>query len=75
MDDAVGLHVNGLWKPLMVVSAGCVTWMGNFTVRGLQKEMHRSLSGTAADMIKLAMIKIHETFKKTCSNQKCFSSA
>jgi DNA polymerase I len=39
---------------------------GNFTVRGFAERnaINSPIQGTAADMIKMAMIRIHETFKK-----------
>jgi DNA polymerase-1 len=68
MDDTIQFaRKNGYVETLM----GRKRWLrdinsGNFTVRGFAERnaINSPIQGTAADMIKLAMIKIHETFKK-----------
>jgi DNA polymerase I len=68
MDDTIQFaRENGYVETLM----GRKRWLrdinsGNFTVRGFAERnaINSPIQGTAADMIKLAMIKIHETFKK-----------
>jgi DNA polymerase-1 len=69
MDDTIQFaRENGYVETLM----GRKRWLrdinsGNFTVRGFAERnaINSPIQGTAADMIKLAMIKIHETFKKS----------
>jgi DNA polymerase-1 len=68
MDDTIQFaRENGYVETLM----GRKRWLrdinsGNFTVRGFAERnaINSPIQGTAADMIKLAMIKIHETFTK-----------
>ena len=68
MDDTIQFaRENGYVQTLM----GRKRWLrdinsGNFTVRGFAERnaINSPIQGTAADMIKLAMIKIHENFKK-----------
>jgi DNA polymerase-1 len=68
MDDTIQFaRENGYVETLM----GRKRWLrdinsGNFTVRGFAERnaINSPIQGTAADMIKLAMIKIHENFKK-----------
>ena len=68
MDDTIQFaRENGYVQTLM----GRKRWLrdinsGNFTVRGFAERnaINSPIQGTAADMIKLAMIKIHETFQK-----------
>jgi DNA polymerase-1 len=68
MDDTIQFaRENGYVETLM----GRKRWLrdinsGNFTVRGFAERnaINSPIQGTAADMIKLAMIKIHETFQK-----------
>jgi DNA polymerase I len=68
MDDTIQFaRKNGYVETLM----GRKRWLrdinsGNFTVRGFAERnaINSPIQGTAADMIKLAMIKIHETFRK-----------
>ena len=68
MDDTIQFaRENGYVETLM----GRKRWLrdinsGNFTVRGFAERnaINSPIQGTAADMIKLAMIKIHETFRK-----------
>ena len=68
MDDTIQFaRENGYVQTLM----GRKRWLrdinsGNFTVRGFAERnaINSPIQGTAADMIKLAMIKIHETFAK-----------
>lgn len=68
MDDTIQFaRENGYVETLM----GRKRWLrdinsGNFTVRGFAERnaINSPIQGTAADMIKMAMIKIHETFKK-----------
>ncbi len=68
MDDTIQFaRENGYVQTLM----GRKRWLrdinsGNFTVRGFAERnaINSPIQGTAADMIKLAMIKIHESFKK-----------
>jgi len=68
MDDTIQFaRENGYVETLM----GRKRWLrdinsGNFTVRGFAERnaINSPIQGTAADMIKLAMIKIHESFKK-----------
>jgi DNA polymerase-1 len=68
MDNTIQFaRENGYVETLM----GRKRWLrdinsGNFTVRGFAERnaINSPIQGTAADMIKLAMIKIHETFKK-----------
>jgi DNA polymerase I len=68
MDDTIQFaRENGYVETLM----GRKRWLrdinsGNFTVRGFAERnaINSPIQGTAADMIKLAMIRIHETFKK-----------
>ena len=68
MDDTINFaRENGYVQTLM----GRKRWLrdinsGNFTVRGFAERnaINSPIQGTAADMIKLAMIKIHESFKK-----------
>jgi len=68
MDDTIQFaRENGYVQTLM----GRKRWLrdinsGNFTVRGFAERnaINSPIQGTAADMIKLAMIKIHETFRK-----------
>ena len=68
MDDTIQFaRENGYVETLM----GRKRWLrdinsGNFTVRGFAERnaINSPIQGTAADMIKLAMIKIHEAFKK-----------
>jgi DNA polymerase I len=68
MDDTIQFaRENGYVETLM----GRKRWLrdinsGNFTVRGFAERnaINSPIQGTAADMIKLAMIKIHETFAK-----------
>ncbi len=67
MDNTIQFaRENGYVETLM----GRKRWLrdinsGNFTVRGFAERnaINSPIQGTAADMIKLAMIKIHETFK------------
>jgi len=68
MDDTINFaKENGYVQTLM----GRKRWLrdinsANFTVRGFAERnaINSPIQGTAADMIKLAMIKIHETFGK-----------
>ncbi len=68
MDDTIQFaREHGYVETLM----GRKRWLrdinsGNFTVRGFAERnaINSPIQGTAADMIKLAMIKIHETFRK-----------
>lgn len=68
MDDTINFaRENGYVQTLM----GRKRWLrdinsGNFTVRGFAERnaINSPIQGTAADMIKLAMIKIHQAFKK-----------
>lgn len=68
MDDSVAFcKTNGYVETLM----GRKRWLkdinsGNWTVRGYAERnaINSPIQGTAADMIKLAMIKIHDEFKK-----------
>ena len=68
MDDTIRFaRKNGYVETLM----GRKRWLrdinsSNFTVRGFAERnaINSPIQGTAADMIKLAMIKIHEAFKK-----------
>jgi len=68
MDDTIQFaRENGYVQTLM----GRKRWLrdinsGNFTVRGFAERnaINSPIQGTAADMIKLAMIKIHQNFKK-----------
>jgi DNA polymerase-1 len=68
MDDTINFaRDNGYVETLM----GRRRWLkdinsNNFTVRGFAERnaINSPIQGTAADMIKLAMIKIHEEFKK-----------
>lgn len=68
MDDSINFcRTNGYVKTLM----GRKRWLkdinsSNFTVRGYAERnaINSPIQGSAADMIKLAMIKIHEEFKK-----------
>jgi DNA polymerase I len=68
MDDTINFaKENGYVETLM----GRKRWLkdinsANFTVRGFAERnaINSPIQGTAADMIKMAMIKIHEAFKK-----------
>lgn len=68
MDDTINFaRDNGYVQTLM----GRKRWLkdinsGNFTVRGFAERnaINSPIQGTAADMIKMAMIRIHEKFKK-----------
>jgi DNA polymerase-1 len=68
MDDTINFaRENGYVQTLM----GRKRWLkdinsANFTVRGFAERnaINSPIQGTAADMIKLAMIKVHDTFKK-----------
>jgi len=68
MDTTINFcKANGYVETLM----GRKRWLkdinsSNFTVRGYAERnaINSPIQGTAADMIKLAMIKIHEEFKK-----------
>ncbi|HVM87355.1 MAG TPA: DNA polymerase I [Puia sp.] len=68
MDDTINFaREHGYVQTLM----GRKRWLkdinsANFTVRGFAERnaINSPIQGTAADMIKLAMIKVHETFKK-----------
>lgn len=68
MDDSIAFaKTNGYVQTLM----GRKRWLkdinsANFTVRGFAERnaINSPIQGTAADMIKLAMIKIHKEFKK-----------
>ncbi len=68
MDDTIQFaRDNGYVETLM----GRKRWLrdinsGNFTVRGFAERnaINSPIQGTAADMIKLAMIKIHDIFRK-----------
>jgi DNA polymerase-1 len=68
MDDTIAFaKTNGYVETLM----GRKRWLkditsANFTVRGFAERnaINSPIQGTAADMIKLAMIKIHKTFKE-----------
>lgn len=68
MDDTINFaRENGYVQTLM----GRKRWLkdinsANFTVRGFAERnaINSPIQGTAADMIKLAMIKIHEAFRK-----------
>ena len=68
MDDTIAFaKANGYVETLM----GRKRWLkdinsANFTVRGFAERnaINSPIQGTAADMIKLAMIKIHDAFKK-----------
>ncbi|NII24457.1 DNA polymerase I [Pseudoflavitalea sp. X16] len=68
MDDTINFaRENGYVQTLV----GRKRWLrdinsSNFTVRGFAERnaINSPIQGTAADMIKLAMTKIHETFKK-----------
>ncbi len=68
MDNTIQFaRENGYVETLM----GRKRWLrdinsGNFTVRGFAERnaINSPIQGTAADMIKMAMISIHETFKK-----------
>jgi DNA polymerase-1 len=68
MDDTINFaRENGFVETLM----GRKRWLrdinsGNFTVRGFAERnaINSPIQGTAADMIKLAMVKLHKEFKK-----------
>ena len=68
MDDTIQFaKINGYVQTLM----GRKRWLkditsANFTVRGFAERnaINSPIQGTAADMIKLAMIKVHEAFKQ-----------
>ena len=68
MDDTINFaREHGYVQTLM----GRKRWLrdinsANFTVRGFAERnaINSPIQGTAADMIKLAMIKVHEEFKK-----------
>jgi DNA polymerase-1 len=68
MDDTIQFaKTNGYVQTLM----GRKRWLkditsANFTVRGFAERnaINSPIQGTAADMIKLAMIKVHEAFKQ-----------
>ena len=68
MDDTINFaREHGYVQTLM----GRKRWLrdinsANFTVRGFAERnaINSPIQGTAADMIKLAMIKLHEEFKK-----------
>lgn len=68
MDDTIGFaRENGYVETLM----GRKRWLkdinsGNFTVKGYAERnaINSPIQGTAADMIKLAMIRIHDIFKQ-----------
>ena len=68
MDETIQFcKTNGYVETLM----GRKRWLkdinsSNFTVRGYAERnaINSPIQGTAADMIKLAMIKIHDEFKK-----------
>jgi DNA polymerase-1 len=68
MEDTINFaRANGYVQTIL----GRKRWLrdinsGNFTVRGLAERnaINSPIQGTAADMIKLAMIKIHEAFKQ-----------
>jgi DNA polymerase I len=68
MDDTIQFaRENGYVETLM----GRKRWLrdinsGNFTVRGFAERnaINSPIQGTAADMIKMAMIKVHRVFKK-----------
>ncbi len=68
MDDTIQFaRENGYVETLM----GRKRWLrdinsGNFTVRGFAERnaINSPIQGTAADMIKMAMIKIHESFRQ-----------
>ena len=75
MDDTINFaREHGYVETLM----GRKRWLrdinsANFTVRGFAERnaINSPIQGTAADMIKLAMIKIHDEFKKQDLNLKC----
>jgi DNA polymerase-1 len=68
MDDSIAFgKKNGYVETLM----GRKRWLkdinsANFTIRGFAERnaINSPIQGTAADMIKMAMIKIHDEFKK-----------
>jgi len=68
MDDTINFaREHGYVQTLM----GRKRWLrdinsANFTVRGFAERnaINSPIQGTAADMIKLAMVKLHETFRK-----------
>lgn len=74
MDDSIAFaKTNGYVQTLM----GRKRWLkdinsANFTVRGFAERnaINSPIQGTAADMIKLAMIKIHDEFKKHAFKSK-----
>ena len=74
MDETINFcRENGYVQTLM----GRKRWLkdinsSNFTVRGYAERnaINSPIQGTAADMIKLAMIKIHNEFKKKNFAQK-----
>jgi DNA polymerase-1 len=74
MDDSINFcRANGYVKTLM----GRKRWLkdinsSNFTVRGYAERnaINSPIQGTAADMIKLAMIKIHNEFTKNSFRSK-----
>jgi DNA polymerase-1 len=69
MDDTINLaRENGYVETLM----GRKRWLkdinsANFTIRGFAERnaINSPIQGTAADMIKLAMIRVHEEFRKS----------
>jgi len=74
MDDTINFaREHGYVQTLM----GRKRWLkdinsANFTVRGFAERnaINSPIQGTAADMIKLAMIKIHQKFTQEILNQK-----
>ena len=74
MDDTINFcSEHGYVQTLM----GRKRWLtdinsSNFTVRGFAERnaINSPIQGTAADMIKLAMIKVHEALKKTSSSPR-----
>lgn len=76
MDDTINFaRENGYVETLM----GRKRWLrdinsANFTVRGFAERnaINSPIQGTAADMIKLAMQKVHAAMKKKRCRAKCY---